>query len=250
MKLFKSIILFLFLGNTYAQTLTLLKGKITCQIKELNDVNLSNLRSESTTITDKNGNFSMFVKVGDTLQFSGLQIITKKCIINENDSAKQLFVVNLEARIIPLDEVEIKQYPNINAVSLGILQRSAKVYTPAERKLMAAGEFHWYSPLLIPFGGMSVDGLINSISGRTAMLKKELEIERKESLLLKIENQFQYAFFTEILKIPIEYVKGFWYYSIDDPKLVIALNAKNINMSKFIFGELANKYLETIPKNE
>ncbi len=174
MKLFKSIIIFLFFAPTFAQTptLTLLKGKITSQIKELNDVYVANLRSESTTTTDKNGNFSMFVKVGDTLQFSGLQVVTKKAVITENDIVKQLYVENLEAKVNPLDEVEIKQYKDINAVSLGILQKPAKHYTPAERKLRAAGEFHWYSPLLIPVGGMPVDGLINSISGRTAMLKK------------------------------------------------------------------------------
>ncbi|UPT71657.1 MAG: hypothetical protein M0D53_04735 [Flavobacterium sp. JAD_PAG50586_2] len=56
----------------------MLKGKITSQIKELNEVYVTNLRSESSTTTDNNGSFSMFVKVGDTLQFSGLQIVGKK----------------------------------------------------------------------------------------------------------------------------------------------------------------------------
>ncbi|QBZ96747.1 hypothetical protein [Flavobacterium sangjuense] len=246
MKLFKSIIIFLFFAQTFAQTptLTLLKGKITSQIKELNDVNVANLRSESTTTTDKSGNFSMFVKVGDTLQFSGLQIVTKKAVITENDIAKQLYVQSLEAKVNALDEVEIKQYPNINAVSLGILQKPAKVYTPAERKLRTAGEFHWYSPLLIPFGGMPADGLINSISGRTAMLKKELAIEKKEKLLLKIEYLFKEEYFLENLKIPKEYLRGFWYYAVEDQKLVDALNAKNKIMARFIFSDLATKYLE------
>ena len=86
MKLFKSIIIFLFFAQSFAQTttLTLLKGKITSQIKELNDVYVANLRSESTTTTDNNS-FSMFVKVGDTLQFSGLQIVTKKSVIFSYD---------------------------------------------------------------------------------------------------------------------------------------------------------------------
>ena len=248
MKLFKGIIIFLFFAQTFAQTLplTFLKGKITSQIKELIDVNVANLRSESTTTTDKNGAFSMFVKVGDTLQFSSLQIITKKAVITENDLAKQLYVVSLVAKIIPLDEVEIKQYPNINAVSLGILQRPAKVYTPAERKLRTAGEFHWYSPLLIPLGGMPTDGLINSISGRTAMLKKELVVERKEYLLQKIENLFREDYFTENLKIPKEYLRGFWYFAVEDQKLVDALNIKNKMMARFIFSDLATKYLEIL----
>ena len=246
MKLFKTTILFLFFSSVYAQTstLTLLKGKITSQIKELNEVYVTNLRSESNTVTDENGNFSMFVILGDTLQFSGLQVITKKAVIDENEIIKKLFVITLHAKVISLDEVEMKTYPNINAVSLGILLKQPKKYTPAERRLKTAGEIHWYSPLLIPLGGMPVDGLINSISGRTTMLKKELTIERKEKLLEKIENLFPVAYFTDNLKIPKESVRGFWYYAIEDPKLTDALYAKNKIMARFIFSDLAITYLE------
>ena len=248
MKLFSSIILFLFFAPTFvqSQSLSLLKGKITSQIKELNEVNISNLRSESNTVTDKNGSFSMFVKIGDTLQFSGLQVVTKKVVIDENDVLKKLYVVTVQAKVIPLEEVEIRQYPNINAVSLGILQKPAKKYTPAERKLRTAGEFHWYSPLLIPIGGMPLDGLINSISGRTAMLKKELKIERKEYLLQKIEYLFKEEYFTENLKIPKEYVRGFWYYAVEDSKLTEAINSNNKMMARFIFSDIASKYLELL----
>ncbi|MEO5776397.1 MAG: hypothetical protein ABIQ27_05805 [Flavobacterium sp.] len=247
MKLFKSIIIFLFFAQTFAQTstLTLLKGKIASQIKELNDVYVANLRSESTTTTDKNGNFSMFVKVGDTLQFSGQQIVTKKAIITENDLTKQLYVVSLEVKVNPLDEVEIKQYSNINAVSLGILQKPAKVYTPAERKLKAATDLDGK----IGFGGaMSLDPLLNAISGRTTMLKKELAVEKKEKLLQKIEYYFKEEFFLENLKIPKDYLRGFWYYAVEDPKLAEALNAKNKIMARFIFSDLATKYLEILKK--
>lgn len=245
MKLFKSIFLFLFFAQTYAQTstLTLLKGKITSKILELNDVNVANLRSESTTATDRNGNFSMFVKVGDTLQFSGLQIIGKKIVIDEKDITKQLYVINLEAKVIPLEEVEIKKYPNINAVSLGILQKPAKVYTPAERKLKAATDLD----AKIGFGGaMSLDPLLNWMSGRTTMLKKELKVEQKEFLLQKIEYMFKEEYFLENLKIPKDYLRGFWYYAVEDPKLTEALNTKNKIMARFIFSDLAVKYLEIL----
>jgi hypothetical protein len=39
-----------------------------------------------------------------------------------------------------LDEVVIRRYNNINAVSLGIIPNQ-KSYTPAERKLRTAGDF-------------------------------------------------------------------------------------------------------------
>lgn len=250
MKWFKSIFLILFFAQMHGQTssLTLLKGKITSQIKELGGVNILNLRSDSDTATDQNGNFSMFAMQGDTLKVSGVQIVTKKIVISEKDLLKQLYVITVESNVIPLDEVEIKTYPNINAVSLGILQKPAKTYTPAERKLKAAEELHWYSPLLIPVGGMSVDGLINAISGRTAMLKKELIIERKELLLKKIETTYEEKYFLENLKIPKEYLKGFWYYAVEDEKLVQAIKAKNKIETEFIFSDLAVKYLEIIKK--
>ena len=243
MKLFKTTILFLFFSSAFAQTstLTLLKGKITSQIKELNEVYVTNLRSESNTVTDENGNFSMFVKVGDTLQFSGLQVITKKAVIDENEITKKLFVITLQAKVIPLDEVEVKTYPNINAVSLGILENPAKKYTPAERKLKAATE----ADGKIGFGGsVGLDPLLNWMSGRTTMLKKELTIERKEKLLEKIENLFPVEYFTDNLKIPKENVRGFWYYAVEDSKLTETLNAKNKIMARFIFSDLATKYLE------
>jgi len=248
MKLFKAIILLLFLapGCMKGQDLTFLKGKITSQIKELNEVYVVNLRSDSNTTTDQNGSFPMFVKLGDTLQFTGLQVVTKRVVIGSDDLAKKLYVVQLEGKVIPLEEVEVKTYPNINAVSLGILEKPAKTYTPAERKLRAAGEFHWYSPLLIPISPMSVDGLINAISGRTAMLKEELKIERKEKLLLKIEYLFREEYFTGNLKIPKEYVRGFWYYAVEDPKLAEALNKKDKIMAQFAFSDLAVKYLEIL----
>jgi hypothetical protein len=149
----------------------------------------------------------MFVKVGDTLQFSGLQIVTKKSVITENDITKQLYVVSLEAKVNLLDEVEIKQYKNINAVSLGILQRPAKVYTPAERRLKTASDYD-VTDFLGPTIGfsMGLDPILNAISGRTAMLKKELKIEKKEYLLNKIEYMFKEEYFLENLKIPKEYI--------------------------------------------
>ncbi len=245
MKLFKSIIPVLFFVPflVQSQELSLLKGKVTSQIKEMNEVNVANLRSESNTATDQNGNFTMFVKIGDTLKFSGLQVLTKKSVIDQTDVIKKLFVINLEAKVIPLDEVELKKYPNINAVSLGILQRPAKVYTPAERKLKTASDLDGK----IGFGGsMSLDPLLNAISGRTAMLKKEVGVEKKEFMLKKIEYMFNEEYFLENLKIPKEYLRGFWYYAVEEPKLESALNAKNKMMARFIFSDLATKYLEIL----
>jgi len=247
-------ILLLFIQNigfSQSTELVFLKGKVVCAIKDLNQINVFNLRSESSTNTNETGDYSMFVKVGDTLRFKSLQTETKDIVIQEADLAKKLLATSLIPKVIALEEVEIKEYKNINAVSLGIIDKPAKKYTPAERRLAAAEEFHWYSPLLIPLGGMSFDGLINSINGRAAMLKKELEVEKKELLRTKIENQFETNYFTEKLKIPEENVKGFLFYIVEDPKLMELINAKDKEMSKFRMSELATNYLALIkPEKE
>lgn len=251
MKLLKGFFLVLFFVQTLAQAqeLTYLKGKVTSQVKGLNEVNVVNLRSDSNTATDEYGNFSMFVKVGDSLQFSGLQIITKKVKIDENDLAKKIYVISVEAKAIPLDEVEVRTYPNINAVSLGILQRPAKVYTPAERRLKTASDLDPTASVGTMMGGsIGLDPIINAITGRTAMLKKELSVEKKEFLLKKIEYMFKEEYFLENLKIPKEYLRGFWYYAVEDPKLEAALNSKNKMMARFIFSDLATNYLEILKK--
>ena len=247
----KSFVLtILFYGiNVFSQNndLFFLRGKVISQLKELTEVNVTNFRSNFTTIIESNGNFSMFVKVGDSLQFSSLQIITKKVVINENDIVKKLFAVNLEAKVISLENVVIKTYPTINAIALGILKKPAKKYTPAERKLKAAKDFDvGYYRILMPNVFFSIDPFINTISGRTALLKKELQVERKEYLLQKIEYLFKEEYFLENLKIPKDYLRGFWYYAVEDQKLAAALNAKNKIMARFIFADLATKYLEIL----
>jgi hypothetical protein len=238
MKYYIAFLLSLLANFGFGQSseLVFLKGKITCSSKDVKEVNVFNLRSESSSTTDEMGDYTLFVKAGDTLNFSSVQIETKRIVIKEADLTKSILVTALVSKVIALEEVEIKEYKNINAVSLGILDKPAKQYTPAERKV--------YTATSTP-----VDGLINAISGRTKMLKKEVVVEKKEMMLQKIENLYGYDFFTTKLKIPKNNVRGFWYYAVEDEKLVAALKTKNKTMITFILTDLSKKYLALL-KNE
>jgi len=139
-----------------------------------------------------------------------------------------------------LNEVIVNEYKNINAVSLGIIPHDIKQSTPAERKLFTAtgGGKNQYG-LNTKISG---DAILNAISGRTAMLKKELEVEKKETLMDKINGWYETLYFTKTLKIPEDYVKGFLFYIVEDAKFVEAVNAKNKTMATFLMNELAVKY--------
>lgn len=221
-----------------------INGKIVSESSLLEGIHVINLSSNNGAVTDSRGYFQIKAKVSDTLQFSAINLKATQHILKENDFSTDLLLIKMESLITELQEVAIINYKSINAVALGIVPANQRTYTPAERKLAAAGDFKWYSPLLIPLGGMSVDGLINSISGRTSMLKKELVVERKEMLQTKTSDYFDRKYFVETLNIPDEYVDGFLFYIVENEKFSNAMNDKNRVMAAFVLTELATEFLK------
>jgi hypothetical protein len=221
-----------------------LNGKVTADYNDLEGIYIVNLTTEKATLTERGGYFSITASVGDTLMFSAVQFKGLKVTLKESDFEKELLFVKLETLVRSLDEVRINEYKNINAVSLGIISPNTKHYTPAERKLYTAtgGGKNQYG-LNTKISG---DAILNAISGRTAMLKKEVEVEKKETLMEKISDYYDEKYFTETLKIPQDYVKGFLFYIVEDQKFVEAVNSKNKTMATFIMNELAVKYKELL----
>ncbi|MBP6556818.1 MAG: hypothetical protein KA213_00525 [Flavobacterium sp.] len=243
---FKIALLLLTVNLTMAQNsvVKLIKGKVASESVDLDGIYIINLKSDIATATEKEGYFTIKVSVGDTLMFSAIQIKGKTIVVSQEDFDKDLFLVKLEPMINRLDEVVVKQYKNINAVSLGIISPNTKHYTPAERKLRTASGDGINGNTDGTTGvSAGLDPFLNWMSGRTAMLKKELEVERKETLLQQIENQFSMDYFIKKLKIPSEYVKAFWYYIVEEPKFVNAMKVKNKAMATFVLAELATKYI-------
>ena len=242
----KTLLFFLLLFPTlvFCQNDTIISGKIVSQSNNLEGIHVLNMSKKTGEITDARGYFKIKVRVKDTLQFSAVHLKAAQYVVKQSDLKAELIFIEMKALISELDEITLTKYKNINAVSLGIVPANQRTYTPAERKLYTAGSFDWYSPLLIPLGGMDVDGMINAISGRTKMLKKELVVEKKEMLQAKTSDYFERKYFIETLKIPEDYVDGFLFYIVDNPRFEKAMKAKNKTMAAFILSELAVEYLK------
>jgi hypothetical protein len=236
------LILFSFCG--FSQNQIVFKGKIISDATDIEGVLIKNISSKQETYSYRGGYFSINGKQNDTLMFSAFNLKATMHIIKEKDFGENLIFIPMPLNRTELKELAIIDYKSINAVSLGIVPANQKTYTPAERKLLTAGQFKWYSPLLIPVGGMSVDGLINAISGRTNRLKKEVEVEKKELLQIKLANKYDVNYINNTLKIPEEYVEGFMFYASDNQRFADAIKVKNYTMATFILSELASKYRE------
>lgn len=245
LSLFFILVANIILGQEFGSTT--LEGKIYANTMDLEGVYIINLKTEKSTITEKDGYFSIAAIPGDTLIFSAVHLKGIRIGLEQKDFEKELFLVKLESMVTQLTEVVVRRYDNINAFSLGIVSKGKKSYTPAERKLYAATSLNpTASGNGMAGGSISADPLLNWVSGRTKMLKKELEVENKESCLAQLENMFDKNHFVNILKIPLEYVKGFEYFIVENERFTTILKSKNKTMTEFLMGELAVKYNEII----
>lgn len=226
---------------------SVINGKITSNTSDLDGVYVINAQTEATTTTDASGAFSILAKPQDVLVFSSVSFKEKRITLVSENFSDLNFSVKLSMVMHQLEEVIVKRYDNINAVSLGIVPAGQKHYTEAERKLHTATALNPTANAGGMVGGsISADPLLNFFSGRTAMLKKEVEVEKKEFFMKLLEKMFTWEHFVERLKIPAEYVKGFEYYAVENDKFTKILNSKNKTSTEFLLGELAVKYKELI----
>ena len=211
----------------------LLHGKIIVESGTVGGVTIINLVNEKTAVSDGNGEFFILAKAEDLLVFSSVNLDYYRKIIEVEDLKPDVLIVKMTAKITELEEVIVNKHPEINAVSLGISPKGIKHYTPAERRLFTASS-------------TPIDALLNIMSGRTEMLKKGIEVEKKERLLAKFDVLFAQDYYINTLKIPTDYIKGFQYYCIEDKKFAASLGTKNKTMTMFLIVPLAVKYNEII----
>jgi len=234
-----SIFVFLFfvqIGFGQKTDVKLLVGKVQEQSTSVEGVNIINNATQVATVSDSDGNFSIAVREGDVLVFSAVNLDPVKRRITAEDLTVNSLVIKMTAKEVELKEVVVNENANITAENLGIIPYGQKKYTPAERKVYTATS-------------TSIDKLLNKISGRTAMLKKEVNVEKKEVLFRKLEYLFDENYYTNRLKIPVDDIKGFQLFCVDDAEFAVSLNTKNKTMSMFLITDLARKYL-TILENE
>ena len=223
-----------------------LHGKIVVKLGFVSGVTIINLVNEKSTVSDGNGEFFILAKAEDLLVFSSVNLEYHRRLIEPEDLKQDLLIIKMTAKVTQLQEIIVNKHPEINAVSLGISPKGIKKYTPAERRLKTAGEFKPIQLLGLIGGSMPLDPLINSISGRTKMLKRELEVEKKEHLLVLFSSLFDDTYFTHKLKIPSDYIKGFQYYCIEDKKFAEVLKSKNKTKIEFLIIPLAAKFNKII----
>lgn len=209
-------------------------GKIVSNTRELEGIVVQNITSGEAVETEKGGYFNIEVKEDDNLMFTAVHMIGVSYFIKKEDIKKTLLFISMERSNTVLDEIFIDR--SINSVSLGF--GKPLNYTPSQRNLITA---------TTSGGGiLPIDALVNSITGRTKMLRSAVEIEQESLHVKKLIDKFTTEYFTDYLKIPEKYISAFGYYIHTDGEVWKAVDGINKNYLDFVMSEKATQFLKIV----
>jgi len=206
-------------------------GKVTSK-SDVENIHVINSTAQEFSVTDKNGEFKIPVKLRDTIVFSSIQYKLKEIIVTRQMIENKAVLVKLDEQINVLDEVVVGKILTgnllndinnmdgdgpINFYDVGIPGYTGKIATQTERRLSEASGF---KPSLGSSGfglGGSVGftPIINAITGRTKKLKNRVKLEEKTVLMERIKRKLSKDFFASN---PLEedLRMDFFYFCSDD----------------------------------
>lgn len=106
--MFKKIILLLALAQfSFSQERELIQGKVIYRNINVPAANVINNTSQTSTITNDQGEFEIFAKEGDEIIFSSVQYIIRTVRVNDEILKNKRLIVQINQRVRELDEVVI-----------------------------------------------------------------------------------------------------------------------------------------------
>ncbi len=249
-KITLPFLIFFFTTVGIAQTRKQIQGKIVVRDATPSNVLILNLNTNEEVRSTKDGFFTIMAKTDDVLVFSSENLDYMRKIVEDSDYENQNLTILMTSKPLVLDEVEIVDNKSYNAVDLGILQKPAKTYTPAERRLKTAGDFKPIHLLGLLGGSLEIDPIINAINGKTKRLKKEILVEQNQLRIKKFQDFFPHEELIQELKMNSEQVNQFTYYIIEKQEFIALLEFREKNKMLFYLIEESFKFKNKTDEKE
>lgn len=207
---------------------TTINGQIIAD-DDVDGIHILNNTSSTFTISNSKGEFSIAVKLHDTLMFSGVSYDVKEVIVGQDLINSKSITIYLIEKINVLDEVVVGKIltgnlssdltssgveRDVNFFDLGIPGYVGKPKTQSERRLYDAdhGKYVYYTGLGL---SINVNKILNKVSGRTKEFEHRVYLETKDKCLSKVKSNLSEVLFkTHALE---EHLKTeFFYFCADD----------------------------------
>lgn len=238
-KIILPTVLIFFTSIGVAPTRKVLHGKITVLNATPSDVLILNVNTQNEVKSKADGSFLILAQPNDQLDFASPNLDYIQKTVTQADFDLGEIRVEMTAKQIVLDEVEVKTY---NAVHLGIATKQAKRYTPAERRLKTAGDFKPIHLLSILGGSMPLDPVFNAINGKTKRLKKEVILERNAKRLTDFLAWFPPNELIARLKIHPDEVYAFVYFVLEEKQFISLFESNDRNRMDFYLIEMFTEF--------
>ena len=202
--MFKKIILLLALTQfSFSQERELIQGKVIYRNINVPAANVINNTSQTSTITNDQGEFEIFAKEGDEIIFSSVQYIIRTVRVNDEILKNKRLIVQINQRVRELDEVVIT--PDDTDKFLDLKEEQFKGFDYLADKSTKIEN-------ILTDNRQFVDGLnfVNIFKLLSTLVDSKSEEEKlsilpSEALPLILEENF----FTEILKLETFEVNDF-----------------------------------------
>lgn len=220
----------------------LLKGEVKSLNKDVLDVLVINKNSKKSRITDSLGQFTIEVKLRDSLRFTSVQYQTKEIVISQDIFLKKILVVNLIDNVINLKEVTVTPYnltgkidldierldikPMVTSSRLGLPNADIEKMSQSERLLIEADRGKYFRFYVIALT-INTHKILNKLSGRTDRMKGMVARDKNMALEKEMINKFSKKTMSESFKIPEAKIDGFLTFCLSQTDFSEVSNATN-----------------------
>lgn len=229
-------IFFLFIVTQFgfSQTEMLIQGKVICEDFPLQNIEVLNLTSKRTTITDSNGKFRILAKPKDSLMFVSKNHKYKRFFVKKEDVEKTNLVISLTRKTEQLEEVVIIK-PTIGSINYFSQEAADEInLKKAANNPKPIGVYDGSlanSPDLVKIGGK----ILKLFAKQKETAKKEIpEIKFKELATATCTEDY----FNKTLQLNPEEVSLFLEFCDADPKSkIISRNSNPLTLMDFLFAK-------------
>ena len=220
--MFKKIILLLALAQfSFSQERELIQGKVIYRNINVPAANVINNTSQTSTITNDQGEFEIFAKEGDEIIFSSVQYIIRTVRVNDEILKNKRLIVQINQRVRELDEVVIT--PDDTDKFLDLKEEQFKgFYYIADKSTKIENILTDNRQVVNGLNFVNIFKLLSSLVDSKSEEEK-LSILPSEALPLILEENF----FTDILKLEFFEVNDFLLQLDLDPEIKQLIIKKN-----------------------
>lgn len=193
-------------------------GTVISDSLAIENVHVINKTSLKGTFTNKNGVFTIPVKVGDTLTISHINMSSKTVIVSIAEKVTKQISISIGSKTHALTEITLKKRRPFFYVDKDIMPHSMINSSSLKLPFANVKQKPENKNVLRPESGLAVNlvSLINAFNGKSKKAKELKDAKIRDKKFDKLRNKFQDSFFYVDLKIRDGFINKFLEYCIKE----------------------------------